>query len=261
MEWAGWQRAAGLSERTIAERAGAVRKLAELCDGDPTRRDVVFFLGRRGLAASTRATYHGHLRAFFTWCITAGLREDDPMAGVPVPRRPRHTPRPISSEQLGALLAVCNRRRTRAMVLLGALAGLRVHEIAAIRGADFAGDMLAVTGKGGKTAMVPVHPSLGAIVAAMPAGWWFPNHAGTGPITPKAVGVAITRAMGRAGFEGTAHQLRHWYGSALVAGGVGLRTVQELMRHESVQSTQIYTLVSAPERAAGIARLELPAAA
>jgi len=261
-EWAGWQRAAGLSERTITERAHAVRQLGELCSGEPTRRDVVYYLGRRGLAASTRATYHGHLRAYFSWCIAAGIREDDPMAGVPVPRRPRHTPRPVSADQLAALLAVCNRRRTRAMVLLGALAGLRAHEIAAVRGEDLTGGMLTVTGKGGKRAMVPAHDALVELAATMPAaGWWFPNHAGTGPVTAKAVGVAITRAMGRAGFDGTAHQLRHWYGSSLVGAGVGLRTVQELMRHESVQSTQIYTLVTGPERAAGIARLELPAAA
>lgn len=266
-DWAAWQRAAGLSERTIRERSSCVRTMGDMAVNyldKVTTRDVIVYLGRRGISQASKATYQGHLRAFFRWCIDAGIREDNPMERVPAVRRPKSAPRPTTSGQLTALLEVCNRRRTRAMVLLAALAGLRAHEVAKIRGEDIDLDALTLTvlGKGRKQSVIPLHNELAVLAAQFPAaGWWFTNHAGTGPVTPKAVGVSIARAMGRAGYDGTAHQLRHWYGTTLVRAGVDLRTVQELMRHESIQTTQIYTLVSDTQRTAAIGLLRLPDAA
>lgn len=266
-EWAAWQRAAGLSERTIRERCSAVQTMADMAVNHLDKvntRDVITYLGRRGIAQASKATYQGHLRAFFKWCIDAGIREDNPIERVPKVRRPKSAPRPTTGGQLSALLAVCNRKRTKAMVLLAALAGLRVHEVAKIRGDDLDLDALTLTvlGKGGKQAVIPLHDDLVTLAAHFPRhGYWFPNHAGTGPVNAKAVGVSIARAMGRAGFDGTAHQLRHWYGTTLVHAGVDLRTVQELMRHENIQTTQIYTLVSSAQRTAAIGLLHLPAAA
>lgn len=266
-EWAAWQRAAGLSERTIRERCSAVQTMGDMATNyldKVTTRDVITYLGRRGISQASKATYQGHLRAYFKWCIDSGIREDNPMEKVPKVRRPKSAPRPTTGGQLTALLSVCNRRRTRAMVLLAALAGLRVHEIAKIRGEDFdLGTLtLTVVGKGSKQAVVPLHAELAELATQFPSrGWWFPNHADAGPITPKAVGVSIARAMNRAGYDGTAHQLRHWYGTTLVHAGVDLRTVQELMRHENIQTTQIYTLVSSAQRTAAIGLLRLPDAA
>lgn len=266
-DWAAWQRAAGLSERTIRERCNSVRTMGDMSTNfldKISTRDVITYLGRRGISQASKATYQGHLRAYFKWCIDAGIRDDNPMDKILKVRRPKSAPRPTTGGQLTALLVACNRRRTRAMVLLAALAGLRVHEIAKIRGedVDLGALTLTVRGKGGKQAVIPLHADLVELAAKFPAGgWWFPNHEGTGPVTPKAVGVAIARAMGRAGYDGTAHQLRHWYGTTLVHAGVDLRTVQELMRHESIQTTQIYTLVTSEQRTAAIGMLRLPEAA
>lgn len=266
-EWAAWQRAAGLSERTIKERCSCVQTMGDMAINyldKVNTRDVITYLGRRGISQASKATYQGHLRAFFRWCIDVEIREDNPMERVPTVRRPKSAPRPTTAGQLSALLSVCNRRRTRAMVLLAALAGLRAHEIAKFRGDDLDLDALTLTvnGKGNKTAVIPLHADLATLAAQFPRnGWWFPNHAGTGPIRPKAVGVSIARAMGRAGYDGTAHQLRHWYGTTLVHAGVDLRTVQELMRHENIQTTQIYTLVSSAQRTAAMGLLQLPSAA
>ena len=144
-------------------------------------------------------------------------------------------------------------------------AGLRVAEVARIRGEDFDLDArsLRVTGKGGKTAVIPLHDELICLAADMPSrGWWFPAGRGeSGPIASKAVTVAMSRAMARAGFTGHGHQLRHWYGSSLGAAGVDLRTVQERMRHENLATTQIYTLVTDEARRSGIDRLASPLAA
>lgn len=266
-DWALWQRAQRLSERTISERAGVVTKLSEHADAgalDLRPIDIIRYVGRAGLAASSAATYHASIRAYCAWLVRTGQRDDDPTKQTPTPKRPKARPRPVSSPQLGALLAVCNRRRTRAYVLLAALAGLRVHEVAKVHGrdVDLLGGVLTVTGKGGVTAMIPMHDDLWAEARSWPRdGYWFPAYAGDGPVTEYAVEGAIGGAMARAGIAATPHQLRHWYGTELVEQGVNLRIVQELMRHGSISSTQIYTNVTPMQMREGINTLRLPAAA
>ena len=151
-------------------------------------------------------------------------------------------------------------RRTRAMILLAAFAGLRVHEIAKVRGEhlDLVDRRLTVHGKGDITATLPLHHRIveHAYAAGMPrTGWWFPGS-DRGHQRRESVGQTIKEVMVRAGVLGSAHQLRHWYGSELLANGVDLRTVQELMRHRSVSSTQIYTQVTDQRRVAGIDSLD-----
>ena len=103
------------------------------------------------------------------------------------------------------------------MVLLAALAGLRVHEIAKVRGEDVDIDdrTLRVTGKGGRSDTLPLHPLLVAAALTMPTrGWWFPaNSRRPGDhVHPKSVSDIIGQAMRRAGIVGTPHALRHSYG-------------------------------------------------
>lgn len=267
-EWRSWQRAANLSERTVTERA---RVLEQACNHagrtdplDLTPRGLVRFLAQPHMSPITRATYYASLRAFWKWAVKVGAAERNVMDDVPTPKRPPAVPRPIRSAQLGDVLRGCRTERTRDMVLLGALAGLRVHEIAKVQGRDFDPEAgtLTVVGKGAKTGIIPAHPALLDRVSAMPSGWWFPAQ-GTAdrPITGRAVGQAVARAMNRAGVQGTAHQLRHWYGTHLLDTGADLRTVQELLRHEHISSTAIYTRVPDARRRAAVDRLALPAAA
>lgn len=268
-EWQAWQRAGGLSERTITERSGTLQHLATSLDVDLmdlTAGNIIAFLGRKGIGPASRATYHASIRAFCSWAVEVGYMTVNPADKTPSPKRPKNLPRPVAAAQLGAILKVATRPKTRMMVLLAALAGLRVHEIAKIQGQDI--DMntgaLTVTGKGGTTQVIPLHPLLIDLARGFPpSGYWFTTYKGnkertTGPILPSAVGTTISRAMERAGVHGTPHQLRHWYGTALLEQGVDLRTVQELMRHESIASTQIYTKVSDVRRRAAINLLVLP---
>ena len=269
--WRAWQQAQGLSARTIDERAAAVRLLSDSAGCPPlevTTLDVVAFIGRTGLMPSSRASYHERVRAFCRWAVKVGLRVDDPSENVPVPRRPMGVPRPVHDHELRSLLAACSRRRTRTMVLLGALAGLRVHEIAKVHGedVDLVAGTLTVTGKGGSTQIIPLHEELLAQARTYPRDdYWFPAYSSQGSGQPhvgrQAVGEAIARAMKRAGIRATPHQLRHWYGSTLLEQGTDVRVVQELMRHRSLQSTQIYTRVSPRQRQAAIAVLALPRSA
>lgn len=257
--WRMWQEAANLSERTITERDRVIRQLLTFAGRGPLDlqpQDIINFLTRPGTNKTTRASYHASIRAYCAWLQATDQRADDPSRRTPTPKRPKSVPRPIEEAQLDAILARVNRRRTRMMILLHTYAGLRVHEIAKIRGEDIdhASGSIYVTGKGNKSAVLPMHERIRAESANFPArGWWFPAYDdGGGHIGPQAVGYAISRTMSRAGVHATAHQLRHWYGTTLVRRGTDLRTVQELMRHESLATTALYTEVSSHQRRAGI---------
>lgn len=264
--WGAWQLAANLSSRTIGERANVIRHLLFIAQCGPleiSAENILSYLTRPGVSPSSRATYHASIRAYHAWLLRTGRRHDDPTVMTPAPKRPKGVPRPIADQKLAAVLLQVNRRRTRMMILLAAYCGLRVHEIAKVHGADvdLDGAVLYVTGKGNKTAAIPLHERVIALALDFPADdWWFPSYKLAGePITPAAVSTAIHRVMQRAGVKGKPHQLRHWYGTSLVRNGADLRTVQELMRHESLATTQIYTMVSDESRRHAIATLNLPA--
>ena len=244
-DWEKWQKAQGLSKRTIAERLSTVRSLLTFANttAEELKPDhIIEFCARDNLSAASKASYHASIRAFCRWMIMADIREDDPTVKTPTPKRPKGHPRPITDEQLHAVLKRANRARTRAYLLLAAYAGLRVHEIAKIRGEDFDGKFLTVTGKGNKTEVLPLHPQLIELARHMPkSGYWFPSYTGSGPVGPHAVSKAIRDTMRRAGFDGKPHQLRHTFATKLVREGVDLSVVQKLMRHESPATTVIYT--------------------
>lgn len=261
--WQTWQYAQSLSRRTVEERTAAVARMAIWCNTPPecvTADQLAAWLAQGDWAARTRMTYHSALTAWFHWLQLQEHRLDNPMVKIGKPKRPRSEPRPISSNDLCRMLGIRMNRRSKAMILLAAFAGLRVHEIAQIRGEhlDLVDRRITIHGKGDVTATLPLHHRIveHAYVADMPrTGWWFPG-ADRGHQRRESVGGTIKDVMVRAGVLGSAHQLRHWFGSELLANGVDLRTVQELMRHASVASTQIYTKVTDERRAAGIDSLD-----
>ncbi|MBP1326743.1 site-specific recombinase XerD [Leucobacter exalbidus] len=247
-DWQAWQEAQDLSARTIGEREGTMRHLFATTGATPRTlapRDIVAYCGRRGLSSSSKASYHATVRAFCVWMIRAKVRGDDPTLDTPRPKRARTRPRPLSIAAVRSVYAAANRARTRAYVLLAVLAGMRVHEIAKIRGEDIDldRDTLLIVGKGGAVEIVPLHPDLRALAETMPrTGFWFPAYTVEGCVGRQAVGQAIKRAMVRAGYDqATPHMLRHSYGTELVQGGADMRVVQELMRHVDISTTQIYT--------------------
>jgi integrase/recombinase XerD len=159
------------------------------------------------------------------------------------------------------LLLTRMHHRTRVMILLAALAGLRVSEIARARGddVDVSAPRIFVIGKGGTRKWLPLHPLLVDVALEMPRrGWWFPANS-TRPgdhVHPKSVSDIVGNAMRRAGARGTPHSLRHWTGTTLLDDGADLRTVQEILRHKSVATTQGYTKVSDVRRGEAINRLD-----
>lgn len=265
-QWQLWMTAQGLSDRTISERLGTVRHLLSCASALPlslTPEHIQGYLSRP-MSPATRATYHASIRAFCTWMQRTNIRPDNPADRTPRPRRPKSRPRPVEDAQLVAMLESANRRRTRTYILLGALAGLRVHEIAKINGGDIDPytHVLTVVGKGGKVAQIPLHDTLVDEARHYPRdGYWFPAYSKQTPnehVGAHAVSAAISGAMRRAGIVGKPHQLRHYYGTALVRAGVHMRIVQELMRHETPATTAIYTEVDFTQLRDGIAQLRAP---
>lgn len=269
--WTAAMRSQGISERTSTERVRFVGWVADYHQLDPVRMspdDVVLVLGgpsERVWKPSTRVAYHRALRAWFRWLVDTDRWIDDPMRKMKAPRAPKGKPRPVSNAGLERMLATRMKRNTRAMILLGAYAGLRVMEIAKVHvdDIDLAEGNLHVAGKGGHERDIPLHEDLAAAADWMPArGWWFPAYkpnrefpVGGGHILSGSVSTVIGDVMTRAGVRGTPHCLRHWFATELLEQGADARTVQELLGHASLATTQIYTLVTDDRRQAAVARL------
>ena len=265
--WTLTMQAQGLSQATITERTRLIRQLARTTGTDPaalTPHTLTAFLANIDSPVTADA-YYSIARAWCTWLVRAGHRDDDPTMRVPRPRVPPARPRPITRPQLDTLLVTPLRQDTRTKILLAAYAGLRIHEIAKIRGEDIdtAGGTLTVTGKGGRTDLLPAHPLILTQAASYPRrGLWFPSPTRPGQhVTAQTVGTVIARALRRAGIDATAHQLRHFFATSLLEAGVDSRIVQTLMRHASLATTGRYLGVTLTQQRAALNSLTIVASA
>lgn len=265
--WTLTMQAQGLSQNTITERTRLIRQLARTTGTDPaalTPHTLTVFLASVE-APVTADAYYSIARAWCTWLVRVGHRDDDPTMRVPRPRVPPARPRPITRDQLDAVLATPLRPATRMKILLAAFAGLRIHEIARVRGQDVdpAGGTLTVTGKGGRTDFLPAHPVILDQAGDYPRkGYWFPSPTRPGQhVAAKTVGTVIARALRRAGIDATAHQLRHYFATSLLEADVDSRIVQTLMRHASLATTGRYLGVTLTQQRRALDSLRIVASA
>lgn len=258
-----YQRAQKLAASTIRNRRSILESLAKRA-GRLLTVDVFSLrrhFGRDDLTAATMRTYRGATLAFFAFLKSEGLREDNPALRLPVVRTPKGTPRPFTRAQVDAMLTSGAYARTRAMILLGYYQGFRVSSIARVHGRDIdtLGNTITTVGKGRKERALPLHPVIAELSQSMPSdGYWFPARKGEGHVHPSSVTDLITKAKIRAGITDprlTPHSLRHAFGTDLVEAEVDIRVVQELMMHESLSTTQIYTGVSERRKQEGIVTL------
>ncbi len=265
IDWELSQLAIRRSERTVSERVRVMNLFARESGYSPVTAQpmqIIRWLGTHPeWSDSTAATYHSYLRSWFKWLCLMDHREDNPMVKVGAPRYPDRIPRPVSDDSLVRLLLTRMHHRTRVMILLASLAGLRVHEVAKIGGedVDLSSRQLYVHGKGGSRHLLPLHPLLIDAAHTMPTrGWWFPSNTMRPGhhVRSKGVSDIIGNAMRRAGVAGTPHKLRHWFGTTLLDDGADIRTIQTLLRHKSLATTQIYTKVSDDRRVDAINRLD-----
>lgn len=232
----------------------------------PKAADLRAFLADRragGLGASSAAREMSAVRGFLTFAA----QEEGNVPQVPhtrSPKRPRTLPRAVAPEDAQALareaadqaLLDWVGKRDLAILLLLYGGGLRIAEACGLKGSSLPlGPTLRVTGKGGKMRVVPVLPAVRDAVADYVAACPWPMSGNEalfrgvrgGPLSPDLVRRAVRKARELLGLPDTLtpHALRHSFATHLLAGGADLRSLQELLGHASLSSTQIYTDVDA----------------
>ena len=252
--WGASMQGQGLSARTITERIRVINQVVATTGTDPaalTPQTISTWLATLPSAA-TKSTYYAVIRAWSTWLVQSDHRADDPTTRVPRPRTPAGHPRPVTDTQLDAVLALPLRQDTRAKIILAAYAGMRVHEIAKIRGEDISpvAETITITGKGGRIDALPAHQLILQQASNYPRrGLWFPSPRDpSAPVRAKTVSRVISDAFDRADAPATAHQLRHYFATSLLRAGTDSRVVQSLMRHESLATTGRYLAVDVEQQ-------------
>jgi site-specific recombinase XerD len=217
-----------------------------------------------GLAASTIARRIAAVRAYFRHELLLGARSDNPAAGLKSPRRPRTLPRTLSPAEAERLIDASNGTAPRAMrdralaeLLYGA--GLRVSEALGLQKAsvDLDDRIVRVVGKGGKERIVPLgRPAAEAVRRYLALGRphldrrhrpdLFLNARG-GALTRAGAFLILRRLAEKAGLDPERvhpHLLRHSFATHLLEGGADLRSVQEMLGHADLSTTERYTHVS-----------------
>lgn len=232
-------RAAGKSPRTWRTYRSYLVQVAALADNPAaiTVEDLREYLADQDWKPETRRSARTAIRGFFQWLQDEGYIIENPAARLDPVKVPAATPRPTSTPAMQQALGDAGPRE-RLMLLLGATAGLRRSEIAAVHSRDFdpLEGLLTVAGKGGKIREIPiVHPELIRALTEC-AGWLFPGRV-NGHLSAGHVGVLLGRVLpGRY----TAHTLRHRAASKAYAGTRDLLAVGQMLGHSKPETTKRY---------------------
>jgi integrase/recombinase XerD len=265
----------GASHNTIAAYR---RDLLDFCatgDAKRTARDDVkqylAALAASGISPSSQARKLSALRQFFGFLYAEGIRKDDPTAAIDAPKRARSLPKVLSRDDVDALIEAARQvedadgLRLACIVEMLYAAGLRVTELvglplAAVRGKN---GFLLIRGKGNKERLAPLGPSARVAVDAylavrddfLPAGvrrhaaerFLFPSRSAEGFLTRRRCHQMLKALALKANIDPeklSPHVLRHAFATHLVEGGADLRSVQTLLGHADIATTQIYTHVA-----------------
>lgn len=236
-----------------------------------TRPDIeryVAGLETEGLATATRARRLSAVRQFFRFLHSEGLRDDDPSQRMQGPKKARTLPRTLEAEEVDRLLdaarmtgrSVADRCRNTCLMELLYATGLRVSELVSlpVAATHARPEMILVRGKGGKDRLVPLsEPARHAIVEWLPyrapmkqvksapgARFLFPGGGKAGHLTRVRFFGVLKDIAVQAGISPervSPHVLRHAFATHLLANGADLRTIQVLLGHADISTTEIYT--------------------
>jgi integrase/recombinase XerD len=253
------------------------RDLATLADylGKPVTRATLEELERYtaslradGLAPTTIARRTAAARSFFRHQQLLGARDDNPAAAVKLPRRPKPLPKTLSPGEAERLIDAAKgtqprNLRDQALVELMYGAGLRVSEAVGLEksGVDLDDRFVRVTGKGGKERVVPIgRHAADAVRRYLSRGRPYLDrrhrpelflNAKGGPLTRAGAFLILRKLAETAGLDPTRvhpHILRHSFATHLLEGGADLRSVQEMLGHADLSTTELYTHVSDTRR-------------
>ncbi|HQJ26507.1 MAG TPA: site-specific tyrosine recombinase XerD [Thermoleophilia bacterium] len=262
----------GLSDNTVAaygrDLAAFTTFLADAgaVPGTATADEVhAWFAGPGGAGAGASvARRTAAVRGLYAYLVREGVREDDPAARLRTPRLGQDLPRVLSVEEVEAVLAAVvpagplGQRDLAALELLYGC-GLRVSELLGLRDGDVdvEGGLVRCVGKGDKERVVPMGSAAAAAVSRYVAdgrrsllkGRRRPElilNARGGPLTRQGFDYVLRKVLRRADMLGaaSAHTFRHSFATHLLAAGADLRSVQEMLGHADVATTQLYTHVT-----------------
>ncbi len=253
----------------FADFVAARRRLPEDANSDIIRA-YLKQLSSRGMASSTQARQLSAIRQFFRFLYAEGIRTDDPVSVIDSPTIGKSLPKYLSEAEVEQLLAVTRGyagiEGTRLVAFLEILyaTGLRVSELVGLPLSAVSGEgrMLIVRGKGGKERMVPLsEPAMAALAdyrmvreRFMPtrkgshaaANFLFPSRAKEGHLSRARFGQILKEVAALAGVDPkrvSPHVLRHSFASHMLAHGADLRSLQQMLGHADISTTQIYTHV------------------
>lgn len=263
----------GLSANTVAAYSEDLTDIAAFMDGqgleDWSGLDslhVVAYLGqakKRGLAPRTLARRLSSLRGMLKFMLQEGLLASNPLAGLTGPKTPDGLPHFLSRQEVESLLNTPDPEtdlglRDRAMLELMYAAGLRASEVITLGAGDvqFQVGCLVVRGKGSKERLVPVHQTALDVLSAYLEGprerlrkgkhreEVFLNARG-GALSRMGLWKILRKHVLAAGIKGqvSPHTLRHTFATHLLEGGADLRSVQLMLGHSDISTTEIYTHV------------------
>jgi integrase/recombinase XerD len=254
----------------------ARRGVAIAAAGTPLIRDFLAAEAAAGMASRTAARRLSALRQYYRFLYGEGRRGDDPTAVLDSPKQGRSLPKCLSEQEVARLLAsppgaAPRQRRLAALLEVLYATGLRVSELVGLPLSALAHDrrVLIVRGKGGKERMVPLtEPAAAALEAylavrshflpaspgcasvgrgrAASSPWLFPTRAAQGHLTRARFAQLLKEAAIEAGIDPgrvSPHVLRHSFASHLLAHGADLRSLQQMLGHADIGTTQIYTHV------------------
>ena len=259
----------GLSRNTVSAYRRDLAQYIDYLDGrspDPTQvAGFVKSLHERGLAASSVARKTAAVRGLHRFRVAEGLAEDDPTVLMDTAKRPRPLPKALTLEEVMAVLdtpdgALPAGRRDRAILEFLYATGARVSEAAGLdlEDVDLDSGTAIVTGKGDKQRLVPLGVyAVRAIREYLPdrlsfrttgrdSGALFLNVRG-GRLTRQGLWGIVRQAADRAGIPAdrvSPHVLRHSAATHMVERGADLRSVQQLLGHATITTTQVYTRVT-----------------
>ncbi|MDH5421807.1 MAG: tyrosine recombinase [Acidimicrobiia bacterium] len=254
----------GLASNTVGAYRRDLGQYKMFVGDNPQLDDIESFLvelSNLGLATSSVARKIAAVRGVHRFMTAEGLRDDDPTALIEAPTRPDSLPKALEVDQVLALLEAASApgraaTRNRALVEFMYACGARVSEAVALdqHDLDLVDRTALVTGKGDKQRLVP----LGSYAVEHLRRWlhdrlaWvgtnqaavFVNQRG-GRLSRQSVFTIVRNAAEQAGLGSISpHVLRHSAATHMVEGGADLRSVQEMLGHASISTTQIYTRVS-----------------
>ncbi len=255
-----WMRIEAYSPNTIKLRLLALQLLERYAGqdlADLTEADLDAWQGTLlVLADATRAAYALQVKQFYRWAYQHGRLPADPSEVLKCPKVRKGQPRPISEPDLRKALGEVP-QVVRVWFCLAAFCGLRASEIAGLRREDVIeyGDLprLMVRGKGGKERTVPIPPNpLAELLAyGLPRRGPLFLRSESLPVTGRYVSGTCNRWLHRIGVKDSLHKLRHRYATQVLDHGAHIRDLQELLGHETLAATAVYTRVL-PRRAAPV---------